>query len=43
LYESAKLRNTIVCLKSDMGKTFIAVMSVEIKQQKLSGCRNIHI
>ena len=31
LFESAKLKNTIACLKSEMGKTFIAVMLIREK------------
>lgn len=41
LYESAKLRNTIACLKPEAGKTFIAVLL--IREKGIEVCRYLLI
>jgi ERCC4-related helicase len=37
LFEAAKLRNTIACMKSGIGKAFIAVMLIREKALEVCG------
>ncbi len=37
MFEAAKLRNTIACMKSGIGKAFIAVMLIREKALEVCG------